>query len=432
MPDQDDVIDSLRRAVAAMPQEVGLRLHLAELLLDHDRREEAVAEVAAALQLEPDSAQARALMRRALAPDIPTDTATGTTTDDGIGVVAGTTQPPAEPPEPPVQPPADYDWSAGEEDLDGAVPPMFVTGEPPGPAEGAADHQDRAAEPPVTLADVAGMAKVKERLESAFLAPLRNPRLRTLFGKDLRGGLLLYGPPGCGKTYVARAVAGEMEAAFLSVSLADVLGMYIGQSERNLHQVFDVARRTQPCVVFLDEVDALGQKRSQVGGSARRGTVNQLLEELDGLGGSNEGVFVLAATNHPWDVDSALRRPGRFDRMLFVSPPDPAARSALLVKELSARPVVEIDVPELVAATDGYSGADLVHLCQAAAERALVDAARTGEVRMIGMDDLRAALTEVRPSIGSWLQTARNVALFGNQGGEYDDLVAYLQLAKVL
>lgn len=129
-------------------------------------------------------------------------------------------------------------------------------------------------------------------------------KLRRLYGKSLRGGLLLYGPPGCGKTFVARAVAGELGAKFLSVSVNDVLDMWIGNSERNMHEVFETARRQAPCVVFLDELDALGGKRSRTHSSGMRNTVNQLLTELDGVdAAANEGVFVLGATNVPWDVD---------------------------------------------------------------------------------------------------------------------------------
>jgi SpoVK/Ycf46/Vps4 family AAA+-type ATPase len=270
----------------------------------------------------------------------------------------------------------------------------------------------------VRLSDVGGMTEVKARLEAAFLAPMRNPELRRLYGKSLRGGLLMYGPPGCGKTFLARAVAGEMGAAFLAVSLADVLDMWIGQSEKNLRELFEHARRSAPCVLFLDEVDAIGQKRTHLRNSAMRGTVNQLLGELDSVGSVNEGVFVLAATNHPWDVDSALRRPGRLDRTLLVLPPDDAAREAILRFHLRDRPVAGIDLRKLAKRTDGFSGADLAHACETAAERAMLDAAHTGTVRMIGMDDFDAALREVRPSIGPWFDTARNVALFANEGGD--------------
>src|SRR5262245_4364317 len=159
---------------------------------------------------------------------------------------------------------------------------------------------------------------------------MRSPELRQMYGKSLRGGLLLYGPPGCGKTFLARAVAGELGANFYAVGLHEVLDMWLGQSEHNLHELFVRARRNNPCVLFLDEVDALGQKRSHLSRSAGRNVVVQLLAELDGMGADNEGVFVLAATNQPWDVDPALRRPGRFDRTILVVPPDLDARRKIL------------------------------------------------------------------------------------------------------
>jgi SpoVK/Ycf46/Vps4 family AAA+-type ATPase len=267
---------------------------------------------------------------------------------------------------------------------------------------------------------------VKARLEAAVLAPMRNPELTRLYGRSLRGGLLLYGPPGCGKTFISRALAGEMDAQFLAVSLADVLDMYVGQSERNLRGIFDAARSQAPCVVFLDEVDALGQKRSHLRNSAARGTVNQLLSEMDGLT-SNEGVFVIGATNHPWDVDVALRRPGRFDRMLLVLPPDAPAREAVLRHHLRGRPIANVNLAKLAKMTGGYSGADLAYVCEGAADRALMDSARSGTPRLIDMSDLETAVADVKPSIGPWLETARNVAEFANEGGAYDELLAYLR-----
>ncbi|MFF8814794.1 ATP-binding protein [Streptomyces pactum] len=331
---------------------------------------------------------------------------------------------------------AGFDWRAAEEQVGDVVPPRFVASAPAaddsGEAAGAAVW-DVAAPGAVRLADVGGMQEVKDRLEAAFLAPLRNPELRRLYGKSLRGGLLLYGPPGCGKTFIARAVAGELGANFLSVSVNDVLDMWIGNSERNMHEVFATARRTAPCVIFLDELDALGGKRSRNQSSGMRNTVNQLLIELDGIdSAANEGVFVLAATNVPWEVDLALRRPGRLDRTLLVLPPDAPAREAILRYHLRDRPIENVDLGRLAKATDGLSGADLAHVCESAAEMALLDSARSGSVRMIGMKDLLAAAKTVVPSTEPWFAAARNVAMFANEGGAYDDLVAYLRKKRKL
>lgn len=414
---ESPLIMSLRTAVEAAPDDVPLRLHLAQLLLDAGLGQDAIAHVAAALQRDPGNTEAQALMARAVAPP----------------AIA----PPATPaPEPA---PTSYDWKRAENELSDVVPPAFVQPEeahPPLAADG--DDADDGSlweveTGGITLADVGGMHEVKDRLEAAFLAPMRNPELRKLYGKSLRGGLLMYGPPGCGKTYIARAVAGELGARFMSVSISDVLDMWIGSSERNLRQLFETARRNAPCVLFLDEIDALGAKRSQIRHTGMRNTVNQLLTELDGVNGSaNEGVFVLAATNHPWDVDTALRRPGRLDRMLLVLPPDQPAREGILHHHLKDRPVAGIDLAKLAKRTDGFSGADLQHLCESAAERALLDSVRTGRARMIEMSDLLGALDHVRSSTGPWFASARNVAQFANEGGAYDELLAYLKRKKML
>jgi SpoVK/Ycf46/Vps4 family AAA+-type ATPase len=276
------------------------------------------------------------------------------------------------------------------------------------------------------------MVEVKRRLDAAFLAPLRNPELREYYGKSLRGGLLLYGPPGCGKTFIARALAGELGASFFSIGLSDVLDMWLGESERRLHEAFEEARRAAPCVLFLDEVDALGRKRSQLRQSAGRNVINQLLAELDGVEAANDGLFVLAATNHPWDVDTALRRPGRLDRTVLVLPPDAEARRAILTGALDGRPVAGVDVGKLAARTDGFSGADLVHLCEVAAERALQESIDSGQVRPIGPGDLDGALREVVASTRPWFSVAHGYAIYANEGGQYDDLLAYIRRHKLL
>ena len=406
------LIDSLLAAVQDRPDDLPLRLHLAELLLGADRRAEAVSQLAVALQAQPDSTVAQGLMARALA----TSTAL-----------------PADAPPAADTAPGRLDWEAYEGELADSVPPRFARADDePEPVAGAGDRTFDIEAATVRLADVGGMEDVKKRLELAFLAPLRNDKLRALYRKSLRGGLLLYGPPGCGKTFLARAVAGEMGAKFATISLVDVLNMWIGQSERNLHEIFEAARREAPCVLFLDEVDALGHKRSQLQSSAMRTLGNQLLAELDGMEGANDGVFVLAATNAPWDVDPALRRPGRLDRTVFVAPPDVAARAGIIEYHLRDRPIAGIDLKRLAAATDRYSGADLAHLCDTAAEYAMHDSLTSGQVRMIEQRDFEAALREIQPSTGAWMTTARNVAMFANQDGAYTELAKYLKKNKLL
>lgn len=436
MSHEPPLIQSLRTAVAAAPTDVPLRLHLAELLLGEGQGEAAVTEAAVALQHAPGDEAARALMMRAMGLPAP-----AAETPDPMS-------PPASSPSPPPPSSDGFDWKAAESEVGDVIPPRFVTSDTPSPAPGSPSPEapltvdggggagDAAAwevdTPSVVLGDVGGMQEVKERLEAAFLAPMRNPELRRLYGKSLRGGLLMYGPPGCGKTFIARAVAGELGASFMSVSINDVLDMWMGNSERNMHEVFETARRQAPCVVFLDEIDALGAKRSRTQQGAMRNTVNQLLTELDGVNGANEGVFVLAATNAPWDVDLALRRPGRLDRTLLVLPPDAAAREAILRYHLRERPIESVDLGKLVKATEDLSGADLAHLCDSASERALLDSARTGTIRMINMKDLLAAAKEIRPSSDAWFASARNVAMFANEGGMYDELLAYLKRKRKL
>jgi SpoVK/Ycf46/Vps4 family AAA+-type ATPase len=284
----------------------------------------------------------------------------------------------------------------------------------------------------VRLDDVAGLDDVKRRLNLAFLAPLRNPEMTKLYGKTLRGGLLLYGPPGCGKTFIARAVAGEMGAKFISVGLADVLDMWIGSSEKNINEIFKQARRNAPCVLFFDEVDALGRKRS-LNRASGGGVINQLLAELDGTDHQNEGVFILAATNHPWDVDTALRRPGRLDRTVLVLPPDVPARRAILELNLKDRPVEKkLDLDTIAKRTDEYSGADIAHLVESAVEYALERSLETGTVSPISMDDFKRSLKEIKPSVRSWFEIAKNYALFANDGGVYDDMLAYLRHIKMI
>ncbi|HJZ07519.1 MAG TPA: tetratricopeptide repeat protein, partial [Trebonia sp.] len=285
MEPEPTVLDSLRKAVEAMPDDVPLRLHLATMLLGAGLRDEAVRQLGAVLQRDPGNAQALGLLQGP-------DAGSPVISPERAGSPAAPAVPHATPAGADAGKAPHYDWSQAEDELRDVLPAMFVGGgETEDSASAGIDEADAydTEQAGLTLADVAGMTEVKQRLEAAFLAPMRNPELRRLYGKSLRGGLLLYGPPGCGKTFIARAVAGELGASFIAVSFADIIDMFVGQSERNIHELFEVARRNAPCVLFLDEVDAIGQKRSQLRHTPMRSAVNQLLLELDDVSGNNEG-----------------------------------------------------------------------------------------------------------------------------------------------
>ncbi|WP_167471557.1 ATP-binding protein [Nocardia arthritidis] len=413
----DPVLAEMLAALDRSPEVVALRIRVIELLAERARYTEALAQCATALAQDPGNAGAVELLQRctsALAGEAPRPEAVAEVSSERQAHATGAPE---------------YDWAAAEDQVGDIIAPAFLND---GPAEFVTEHDvDAISRPSVSLADVGGMADVKRQLELTLLGPMRNPEFAKAFGTSARGGLLLYGPPGCGKTFIAAAVAGELGANFYPIEIADILDIYHGSGERNLHQVFELARRNAPCVLFLDEVDALGYKRSQMSGSAwMRNVVNQLLNEMDSATSSNEGVYILGATNHPWDLDVALRRPGRFDRMILVTLPDPEARTAILRYHLKDRPVAGIDLRAIVARTDGFSGADLAHICTSATQLAMAESIRTGSVRPISMRDIEAAMAEIKPSAGAWFESARNVVEFANNDGSYDELAKYMRAKK--
>jgi ATP-dependent 26S proteasome regulatory subunit len=282
--------------------------------------------------------------------------------------------------------------------------------------------------PKITFKDVGGMEALKEEIRLKIIYPLSHPELYKAYGKAIGGGILMYGPPGCGKTHLARATAGEVKAGFLAVGINDVLDMWIGNSERNLHDLFERARDHKPCVLFFDEVDALGASRTDLRTSGGRHLINQFLSELDGIQSSNEGVLILAATNAPWHLDPAFRRPGRFDRILFVPPPDLAARAAILRIVCTGKPVDTIDFDYLAKKTEHFSGADLKAVLDAAVEQKLREAMKAGVPKPLITKDLQTAAGTLRPTTKEWFSTARNYALYSNQGGLYDDIIKYLKM----
>ena len=278
-----------------------------------------------------------------------------------------------------------------------------------------------------TFADVGGLEDVKQAIHRTIILPFQRPDLYERYGRRAGGGVLLYGPPGCGKTLLARATAGECGLPFLNLRVEDVLDPWIGGSEGNLHAAFVDARESAPCVLFLDELDALAFARRKQQGSASRSLVDQMLQELDAIGSDNRDLLVLAATNAPWDVDDALKRPGRFDRVIFVPPPDPPARQRILEIQLADKPAADLDAAELAKLAPMFSGADLRHWVERAVDLAIDEALRSSGDVPLTAEHMRRALNGLRPTTLDWLSSARNYVEFANESGRFDDVLDYLK-----
>ncbi|HZT79087.1 MAG TPA: ATP-binding protein [Gemmataceae bacterium] len=442
----DDALQALREAVRLSPGNMPLRQHLADTLLAMGRAEEAEKEYREALRLAPDNARLKVGLASVFYQE--------GKLSEALVLVEALLKSPSTPARAYLlharlllqagdvrravlqyREAVEADPSVADAELAGRL------GIGAGDTSEVVEGKGRAAweepgagpsadveKPTVTFKDVGGMDALKDEIRMKIIYPLSQPELYRAYGKAVGGGILMYGPPGCGKTHLARATAGEVQAGFLAVGINDVLEMWIGQSERNLHELFEQARSHRPCVLFFDEVDALGASRSDMRHSAGRQLINQFLAELDGIKGENEGVLILAATNAPWHLDSAFRRPGRFDRILFVPPPDGPARAAILRILSRGKPQDALDFDYLAKKTDGFSGADLKAVVDVAVEKKLREAFKSGVPQPLTTKDLLAAAGTIRPSTKEWFATARNYALYANQGGLYDDILKYLKL----
>ena len=248
---------------------------------------------------------------------------------------------------------------------------------------------------------VGGMSELKRTLRDRVLKPIEHPDRYDEYGLDAVNGVLLYGPPGCGKTYLAEAVAGESEFSLVVATPTDITSKWVGEAADNVTALFETARANQPCLLLLDELDAIASERSEMGTSSQQQMVNQLLVELQDV--DDADVVVVGTTNHLDNIDPAIRRSGRFDDRIEIPPPDAAARRAILEVQLADRPTAEtIDLDPTVKATAGYTSSDLELVATLAARHAMV------ADREVDEDALEAAVAETSSSIEEWLPQYRS------------------------
>jgi SpoVK/Ycf46/Vps4 family AAA+-type ATPase len=271
--------------------------------------------------------------------------------------------------------------------------------------------------PEARFADIGGLDSVKLLIRETIEYPLKYPELSARYGKSAGGGLLFFGPPGCGKTLLARAAAGECNVRFINVNLATVLDKWVGNSEKAISMIFALARKKVPTIIFLDEVDAIGGSRANMQAGWEKKLISQLLIELDGLSSENKNVMVLGASNAPWEVDFALRRPGRLGRLVFVPPPDAAARADIFRIYLARKPFLDahIDPVALGEATTNYSADAIRQIVENAASIPWRQAIETGEERAINQADLLQAIAETPADLAEWTKLVGRYEEFAKQ-----------------
>ncbi len=252
--------------------------------------------------------------------------------------------------------------------------------------------------------DIAGLDEVKKTFKEKVVMPFEHPDLFEKFGKKAGGGILLYGLPGTGKTMFAEAAANEVDALFIPVKCSDIKSKWYGQSEKNVKAIFAKARKASKSIIFFDEFEAIGAKRTDSSDNANNDLVPQILAEMQGVGSSSSKstIVVIAATNKPWAIDSAFMRPGRFDSKIYVPLPDFDARKKLFDLQLNKLPVAEdLDLEYLAKITDGFNGADIKEVCEKLKMSAINDSLEKGEEQTIGMDDVKRIENEIRSSVSS-------------------------------
>ncbi len=279
----------------------------------------------------------------------------------------------------------------------------------------------------INFSEVAGLDEVKREIRDEIIYPIIRPDLAKQYGRKGGGGILLYGPPGCGKTYIAKATIGECGANFFNINLSDLVKKGFEEGARALHEIFEEASKSPPSVIFFDEIDAVGGLRGTKGEHTENMLINQLLTEMDGVESMKENILFMAATNTPWAIDPALRRAERFTKQLFIPPPDAKQRAELFRLHTKKEPVdAEIDYEKLGEITDGYSAADIKAICDAAAKIPWGEAIDKGENRKIGMQDFFKAISKQKSSLIPWYKAAYRMAEESGESDLYREYTKYI------
>ena len=276
--------------------------------------------------------------------------------------------------------------------------------------------------PDISFKDVGNLEEVKDIIRRELIYPIKNPEIAEKFKKEIGGAILLYGPPGCGKTYIAKATAGECDVPFFNINITDILSEREGVSEKNLHYIFEKAINNAPAVLFFDEIDAIVCRRDIYGSGSEKRLVNAFLTELDGFKKAT-GLVILAATNMPWNIDPALRRAGRFTKQIFVPPPDKDAREEIFRLHTRDKPISRnVNFKKLAELTEGYAASDIKAICDRAAEIPWEETLKGGEEREIEMDDFLQAIKEQKSSLMAWYRAAEKQLIKSGEQDIYKEL----------
>jgi transitional endoplasmic reticulum ATPase len=282
-----------------------------------------------------------------------------------------------------------------------------------------------AEKPNVSFKDIAGLDDVKERIKETIVYPFKNPEHYKYYDVPAGGGILLYGPPGCGKTMMAAAAAAECDAVFISIKISDIKDKYVGESEKKIKEVFKIAREYERAIIFFDEMDALAADRSDSSTGHERSLVNELLAQMDGVDtkGANK-YLILAATNLPWAIDTALRRAGRFDKTIYIPEPDSTARKKLFEIYLKHKPVTkDIDLDELAERTSGFASSEIKQICEEAARIPLREAIKGKPRREISKEDFDSVISGMRTILATWYPKALKELVRGDEQEAFKELM---------